>query len=224
MGQAIGNSLPAAVGVAISPLPIVAVVLMLVSREGRVNGPAFVVGWLLGVGVVGTVVLLVASGADASKSGQPADWVSWLKLVLGVLLLLVAARQFRVRPRDASEVVTPKWMSTVDGFTPVRAFAVGVALAAVNPKNLLLVVAGAAAIAGTGISTGEQVVAFIVFAVIATVGVGAPVVLYFGLGERSRTILEELKTWMTANNTVIMAVLLLILGWKLIGDGISGLS
>ena len=35
MGQAIGDLLPAAVGVAISPLPIVAVVLMLVSERGR---------------------------------------------------------------------------------------------------------------------------------------------------------------------------------------------
>lgn len=224
MGHAIGNSLPAAVGVAISPLPIVAVVLMLVTRQGRVNGPAFVLGWLVGLGVVGAIVLSVAGGADASKSGQPADWVSWLKLVLGVLLLLVAAKQFRDRPRSASEVVTPKWMGALDGFTPVKALGAGAALAAVNPKNLLLVVAGAAAIAETGISTGDQIVAFVVFAVIATIGVGAPVVLYFALGERSRAILEELKTWMSANNTVIMAVLLLILGWKLIGDGISGLS
>jgi threonine/homoserine/homoserine lactone efflux protein len=224
MGQAIGNSLPAAVGVAISPLPIVAVVLMLVTRQGRVNGPAFVLGWLIGIGVVGAIVLSVAGGADASKSGQPADWVSWLKLVLGLLLLLVAAKQFRARPHDASEVVTPKWMGALEGFTPVKALGAGAALAAVNPKNLLLVVAGAAAIAETGISTGDQVVAFVVFAVIATIGVGAPVVLYFALGERSRAMLEELKTWMSTNNTVIMAVLLLVLGWKLIGDGISGLS
>ena len=55
MGQAIGDLLPAAVGVAISPLPIVAVVLMLVSARGRANGPAFLIGWLVGVAGAGAV-------------------------------------------------------------------------------------------------------------------------------------------------------------------------
>ena len=36
--------LPAAVGVAISPIPIIAVVLMLVSTRGRSNGPAYLIG------------------------------------------------------------------------------------------------------------------------------------------------------------------------------------
>ena len=67
MGEAIGQMLPAAVGVAISPLPIVAVVLMLVTPRGRVNGPAFVLGWMLGLAVVGAIVLGVASGVSASR-------------------------------------------------------------------------------------------------------------------------------------------------------------
>ena len=89
MGEAIGQMLPAAVGVAISPLPLVAVVLMLVTPGGRVNGPAFVLGWIVGLAIVGAIVLAVASGADASDDGEPATWASVLKLILGVLLLLV---------------------------------------------------------------------------------------------------------------------------------------
>ena len=42
MGKAIGGSLPLAVGIALSPIPIIAVVLMLTSRKARVNGPAFI--------------------------------------------------------------------------------------------------------------------------------------------------------------------------------------
>jgi hypothetical protein len=44
MGEAIGQVLSFAVGVAISPVPIIAVVLMLATRRGRVNGPAFLTG------------------------------------------------------------------------------------------------------------------------------------------------------------------------------------
>jgi Kef-type K+ transport system membrane component KefB len=91
MGQAIGGSLAFAVGIALSPIPIIAVVLMLTSAKARVNGPLFVLGWLVGLGIVGAIVLAVAGPSGASNSGSPATWVSWVKIVLGVLLLLVAA-------------------------------------------------------------------------------------------------------------------------------------
>ena len=59
---------------------------------------------------------------------------------------------------------------------------------------------------------------------IAAAGVATPVVIYFALGDRSTELLDRLKTWMTQNNGVIMAVLLLVIGVELIGDAISGLS
>jgi cytochrome c biogenesis protein CcdA len=223
MRQAIGQMLPAAVGVAISPLPIVAVVLMLVSRRGRVNGPAFVVGWVGGLAIVGAIVLAVSSGAGASDSGEPATWVSIVKLALGVLLLLVGVRQWRGRPRDHSEGGMPKWMGALDTFTPVKAAGASALLAGLNPKNTLLAIGGATAIAGTGIATGDQAIAYAVFVLIATAGVGTPVVLALVMGDRSAKLLDAIKDWMAANNAVIMAVLLLVLGVKLIGDGISGL-
>src|SRR3954453_443258 len=99
MGEAIGQLLPLAVGVALSPVPIIAVVLMLVTPRARSNGPAFVVGWLLGLGIVGAIVILAADPAGATDDAAPATWVSGLQLVLGILLLLVAARQWRGRPR-----------------------------------------------------------------------------------------------------------------------------
>ena len=58
----------------------------------------------------------------------------------------------------------------------------------------------------------------------ATLGVAAPVVMYFALGDRSQRILAELRDWMGQHNAVIMAVLCLVIGAKLIGDAISGFS
>lgn len=224
MGQAIGGSLAFAVGIALSPIPIIAVVLMLTSAKARVNGPLFVLGWLVGLGIVGAIVLAAAGPAGAGKSGSPATWVSWVKIVLGVLLLLVAARQFRSRPRGDEEPDMPKWMTRIDKTTPLAAFGLAAALSGANPKNLLLAVAGAAAIAQTGIPGGQQALAYLVFAVIATLGVGIPVGIYFALGERSARLLAGLKDWMSEHNAVIMTVLCLIIGAKLIGDAISGLT
>ena len=223
MSEAIGQILPTAVGVAISPLPIVAVVLMLVTPRGRVNGPLFVVGWIVGLAILGAIVLSVASGAGASDDGAPATWVSILKLVLGLLALLLGVRQFTHRPHGDAQPATPSWMQALDTFTPVKAAGAGVVLSAVNPKNLLLSVAGAAAIAQTGIDAGEQAIAWAVFVLVATLGVAAPVVIAFAMGSRAGELLERLKGWLSANNAVIMAVLLVVIGAKLIGDAISAL-
>ena len=224
MGHAIGGSLPLAVGIALSPVPIIAVVLMLTSHRAKVNGPAFVLGWLAGLGIVGAIVLAVAGPGGASAHGAPATWVSWLKIVLGALLLLVAVRQFRGRPHDGEEPQMPTWMATIDKTTPVTAAGLGALLSGANPKNLLLAVGGAATIAGTGISAGQQAIAYLVFGLIATLGVGAPVAIYFVMGARSQKLLTGLKDWMSAHNAVIMAVLCLIIGVKLIGDAIAGLA
>jgi len=223
MGQAIGQSLTFGVGVALSPFSIIAVVLMLVTARARVNGPVFVVGWFFGLAVVGAIVLLVAPDA-ADHAGRPKTWVSVLKLVLGALLVLVALKNWRGRPHEGDEVATPRWMGAIDRFTALKAFGAGAVVTAANPKNALLAVGAAAAIAQAGIPGGEQAVAYAVFAAVATISVAAPVVIFFAMGDRAAALLDELKRWMAAHNAVIMAVLCLVIGVKLIGDAISGFS
>ncbi|HEX4091034.1 MAG TPA: GAP family protein [Trebonia sp.] len=224
MGAAIGGSLPLAIGVALSPVPIIAVVLMLTTPRASVNGPAFVVGWLAGLAVVGAIVLSVAGSAGPSSAGSPATWVSWLKLALGLLLLGVCVREFRGRPKDGDEAALPQWMKTIDKIKPPAALGLAAALAGANPKNLLLAVSAAASIAQTGISGADQAIAYAVFALIGTLGVGIPVGIYVATGSRSERLLAGLKDWMGQHNAVIMAVLCLVIGFKLIGDAIAGLT
>jgi threonine/homoserine/homoserine lactone efflux protein len=222
LGQAIGQALPFAVGISLSPIPIIGVVLMLATPRARVNGLAFLAGWIVGLAVVGTIVLLISSGASASEDGAPADWVNWMKIVLGVGLLSVAVKQWRGRPRAGEGAEMPSWMTSVDHFGPAKAAGLGTLLSAVNPKNLVLILGAAAAIAGAGLDAGQDTVAMAIFIVIATLGPGIPVVLYLVMGERSRHWLDELRSWMAQNNAAIMAVICLLIAAKLIGDGISG--
>ena len=225
MGDAIGQMLPFAVGVAISPMAIVAVVLMLVSARAKANGPAFLLGWVVALAVLGGIVLAVAGpAAMTDDDGSASSGSSTLKLVLGLLLVMVALRQWRSRPHGDEEPAVPKWMGAIDSFTPVKAAAAGVVMAAVNPKNLVLVVGGAAAIAQTEVSGSEQVLALVLFVLIATIGVATPVVIYFVMGARADEILQRLRSWMSSHNAAIMAVLCLVIGAKLIGDSISGFS
>ncbi|MDW8805296.1 GAP family protein [Streptomyces scabiei] len=224
MGEAIGQILSYGVAVALSAFPIIGVVLMLATPRARSNGPALLLGWVLGLALVGTVVLLVSGGAGTSDQGQPADWVSALDLALGVLLLWVAAKEWRGRPRGDEEVTLPKWMKAVDSFTPAKALTLGMALSALNPKNLLLSIAAASAIARTDVSAGAQAVALAVYVLLGALGPGTPVVLYFALKERSKHILDGLRLWMERHNTAIMAVICLLFAAKLMGDALSDLS
>jgi hypothetical protein len=223
MGRAIGEILPLAIGVAISPVPIIAIVLMLGTPRARSNGLAFALGWIAGLTIAGGALLALASGNSQEDDGGPETWVSVVKLALGVLFLLLAARTWRGRPRAGQEAAMPKWMQAIDTFTTGRSLGFGVLLSGVNPKNLALTIAAAAVIAQTGIS-GEAAGALAIFILVGSLSILAPVVIYFALGARAAVILDELKTWMAAHNAAIMAVLLLVLGMKLIGDAIGGLS
>ena len=222
LSQAIGDLLPAAVGVGLSPIPIVAVILMLGTPKARTNGPAFAIGWVLGLTVVCVVVLTVAGGADDPNS-TTSDSVNWLRVALGVAFLSMALRQWRKRPKRGEAPTMPKWMATVDRFTPGRSFVFGVLLSAVNPKNLALTLAAAAAIAQAGLSAGDDAIAVAVFVAIGSVSVAGLVVFFLFGGDHATRPLASIKEFMEDHNAVIMMVVLLVLGAKLIGDGIPGL-
>ena len=224
MAQGISAVLTFAVGVAISPVPIVAVTLMLFSQRARVNGSAFLLGWVLAVAVVSGVAYSLADQGDAATSSTAADTIAWGKIVFGVLFLLLAARNWRSRPAPGTTPELPKWMAGVDALTPPKAFGLSLLLAGVNPKNLMLAASAGAALAGLGLPTGEAVGSLIVFVVVASLSIAAPVFYYLVGGEKAKARLDELKDWLVLHNDAVMAVLLLVFGAKLIADGLPPLS
>ena len=223
MGPAIGDLLPAAIGVAISPVPIIAIILMLGTPRARSNGPAFAAGWVLGLVIVSVVVLLLASGADDPDSGSSTA-VGVVKLLFGLLFLVLALKQWQSRPRAGREAAMPTWMAAIDRFTAGKSFGLGALLSGINPKNLGLTLAAASSIARAGLSGGETVVSVAIFVIIGSVTVAGPVIYYLLAGQRAAGALGSIKEFMAEHNAVIMMVLFTVLGGKLIGDGISTLA
>ncbi len=223
MGNVIGNILPSAIGVAISPVPIIAVILMLFSQRARSNGSAFLLGWVLALAVVGSIVLVLANLGKISAGGTPSTLAYVLKLLLGLLFLLLAIRQWRSRPKEGEEPHMPKWMASIDKITAGRAFGLSALLAGVNPKNLGLALAAALSIAQAGLSGAQPWIALAVFVILASLTVAAPVLYYLFAGQSAEKMLNSWKAWLVANNATVMFILFLILGAKLIGDGLSGL-
>ena len=224
MGAVIGDLLPLGVSVAISPIPIVAVILMLLSGQAARTSTGFLAGWVAGIVAVTVVVLLLVGQAGNTSAAQPSTASSVLKLVFGVLALALAERQWRERPKPGEAAELPKWMSTIDSFTFAKALGLGFALAAVNPKNLLMCLAAGTAIGAAHLSGGGDVVAVAVFTVIAASTVAIPVIGYLTARSKMAGPLERLRDWLTQNNATVMVVLLAVIGVVLLGKGISGLT
>jgi threonine/homoserine/homoserine lactone efflux protein len=223
MDQVVGELLPYAVGVAISPVPIIAVILMLLAAKPLGASSGFLLGWVAGIAAVTTVVVVLAGTQDVGSTSEPSSAVSWVKLVLGLLLLLLAVREWRSRPAPGDDATLPKWMAAIDHVTPVKACGLGFVLSAANPKNLLMCIAAGTAIAGGDLSFTDAVLAVLLFTVLAASTVAVPVAAYAIGRDRMLGTLESLRTWLTLHSAAVMSTLLLVIGVVLLGKGLGGL-
>jgi threonine/homoserine/homoserine lactone efflux protein len=221
MNDVIGEILPLALGVAISPVPIIAAILMLLSPRAKSTSVGFLLGWVLGIVVAVVVFTLLASVLPEADDGTSKPIAGTVKIVLGVLLLLLAAKQWRSRPSGETEPALPHWMGAIDTMTAARALALGFLLSGLNPKNLLMGAAAGIAIGSATLTLNGSVVVIAVFTGIAASTVALPVIAYLLASARMAAPLGSLRTWLVHNNSTVMAVLLLVIGVVLIGKGIS---
>ena len=221
MNSGIGATLPLALGIAISPVPIIAAILMLLSPKARVTSVGFLLGWVLGIIVAVTAFTLLASSIPAEDADASKPIRGVIQLVLGALLLLLAVSQWRKRPRSGEDPVMPKWMQAIDSISFPLALGLGFLLAALNPKNLLMAAGAGLEIGTAALDTGAVIVVIAVFTVLAASTVLVPVVGYLLAAAKLRAPLDALRGWLVNENTVIMAVLLVVIGVATIGKGIG---
>ena len=224
MGNTIGEILPPAIGVAISPVPIIAVILMLFTKRPKSISLAFLGGWILGLAVVSGIVVAVAQPQSFDPDSGPSTAAAIVRLVLGVLLLWLALRQWRSRPKPGEEAHIPAWLGALDSFTPAKSLGLGALLSGINPKNLALTLSAAMAIVQGELSGAGTAVAIVVFIIIASISVAAPIAIYLAMGDKASRTLDGWKAWLTANNHTLTFVLLLVFAVVLLGNGISGLT
>ncbi|MGV2982095.1 GAP family protein [Microbacterium sp. AGC85] len=221
MGQAIGQLLPLAIGIAISPLPVIAGILMLMSPRARTTSVGFLIGWLAGIVFVSVASMLLSSILPGASDDGPSPILATVQLLLGVLLVFFAVRQWQGRPKGGSEVAMPKWMQQIDGMTFMPSLGLGLLLATVNPKNLLLGASAGVTLGGSALGGSELILVIILYTVLASSTVLVPVVAYLVASDALRAPLGRMRDWLQAENAIIMTVLLLVLGVVVIGKGIA---
>lgn len=224
MGSVIGEYLPLAVALAVIPIPIIAVILLLFTDHARVNGLAFLAGWVVAVALTMTVLVMVASTKDVGGTDDPTSFGAGVTLALGLLLVGLAFKQWRKRPTPGEVAEMPRWMARIDAMQPLGAAGLAVALAVLNPKNLLLIAGAAVIVAQADLTPADQVLAVAIFTLIGSISIATPTLAYAFFGTRVQPSLDRSKDWPTAHSAAMMAIILLLIGVVLLGKGIKGLS
>ena len=219
----IGEILPLALVVTISPLNIIPAILLLFTSKPLTNALNFLAGFVGGVASVLVLFIALGSAVNLSTDDGHSNWAGILKLVLGVYLLFAAVKKFRGRPRAGDEGSLPKWMDGIAGYSSTKALGAGALLGALNPKNIVVGLASAAAISAGDLNTAQQVVAGAIYVLVAVLGVIAPIVVMLSLGDKAPAVLQSWNLWLRQNNATVMSVLFLVFGVVLIGQGIGGI-
>jgi hypothetical protein len=220
VGSVIGEILPLAVGIAISPIPIIAAILILLSPRAKATSVGFLLGWLAGI-IVAIVLFTLLSSLLQQDSTGASPVAGVIKIILGVLLLFLAAKQWRGLLAKDQHAVMPKWMSAIESMTAAKGLGLGFLLSAVNPKNLLMAISAGLIIGGANLSFADTTVVIVVFVLLAGCTVLIPVVGYLIASARMACPLDSLKGWLVDNNATIMAVVLLVIGVSMVGKGIA---
>ena len=209
-------SLPMAMAIALSPFAIIPAIVLLLTPRPRAAGGAFLLGWLLGVGIASGIT--VATALPASDATGPSAWVAWARLALGATLLVLGIVRWRGRSRAGA---SPAWLQGIQDATPRRALGLGLMLSLANPKVLLLAIAGGLAIGAAGDGWLHGLSRVLAFTLLASTSVAAPWLAFLVAPDRAMPVLDRLRAWLQAHANAIMGVVFVALGLLLLGKSIG---
>ncbi|EAC6625153.1 GAP family protein [Listeria monocytogenes] len=212
MGSAFSAILSPAVGILISPFPIVGLILILLSNKARINSIFYTVGWIVGNIAIFFIGLFLMSSA-VSSSGDQSTLVKVVLIVLGALLILLGAHDFTKRPKNGEQAATPKWFEKMSNIKPGGAMMFAFV---VNPKNMLLSLTAGVSVGALNLSGGQETTATIIFGIIACCSIYIPTIAFLLAGSKLNNALDSTRKWLIQNNSVIMAVLFLFIGLSVI--------
>jgi vacuolar-type H+-ATPase subunit I/STV1 len=141
-----------------------------------------------------------------------------VEVAAGCIVLLVALRAFRRRGRRAPSAETPKWLGRLDETNWLLAVLVGAFMLTYS-----LTLAAVAEILKAHVSTGDDLIAFAVFALASIASIVAPIVVVLVAPERSAERLAMWRAWLLGNSRAIGLVALMVIGALVAARGIHDL-
>jgi hypothetical protein len=219
MVQTTGQLLPLAACVALSSIPIMIIITILLAG-GSVSSVTFLVGWAVGMFMVLGVLSLGATLLPAESAFATLPLVGWVEIVIGSALVVYGAVAFATRRSAHTRTELPRWLRAIGTVRPVPSLALALALN-VRPKALL-VSSAAALVVGSSPLVGSVVVGeLLIFVAIGTSSVLVPVVVSLARPRAMRRPLEAADRWITLNSRTVTLVAALLTGVVVIGHGMT---
>ncbi|WP_158866065.1 GAP family protein [Leifsonia sp. AG29] len=218
----IGQLLPLAIAVALSSVPILAALVLLLEAKRPLVPTLFVVGYLVGLVVITSLfaIFLHAVPADTSTGAPPV--VGVLEIVAGIALLVYAGIEVRRRRRKPERESLPRWMVALGRMRPAAALGLGLALT-VRPKSILLAIAAGLVIGPAQLPAAQDAVAIAVFVVIGASSVGGPALFAVARPDAARPALSAAQGWLLRNDTTVAIVVAAVIGTVILGNGLTRL-
>lgn len=220
MLNAVGTLIPIAVAVAISTIPILTAVALLLSREKRNPSMAYLLGWVLGLFGVAALFSLGLSATPKSVSARSSPTFGVAETVIGLVLLALGAVLIfrRSKPKTASP-----WIDRLSGIGAYSAFGVGVLLN-LRVKALLLAAAAGLAVNAARPTLTESLIALAIYTVIGCATVAVPVLLTLAKPAMMEPRLRQTRDWIQPNQRMVTAIVVIMVGAVITGNGLTNLN
>lgn len=221
MGGLVAEILPRAAVVAISPIPVLAVVLMLLTDRGRSNSLAYLGGWAAGM----TTVALIAAAAGAGEvASDPSRPVAVGMLAIAAAFAVGAVVEFRRRPRRGEEHVSPWWARLLHGMGPGQAFGLGVVLVVANAKDALAALDAGGHLGASPEPPAAKAAALAAFVLVGCMPVIVPIAIRFAMGDSAQPTLHRWRAWLERHGPLAVAIVLAVVAAALVVQAVPALG
>jgi hypothetical protein len=221
MWAALGQVLPIAVAAALSSVPILVIMSILLSPNKRRSGLAFLIGWIAGIAlaVVTFTALAHVIPAVPPRRSQVVIGVSLIFIGLALIISTIVVWRRATRTQGAG---MPRWLSAADALGPWPALGLAVALN-FRPKGLLLSAAAGLSLRGQNLAIGQLAVVILIYTVISASTVAVPVVASLTRPGTTDRWLIGARGWLVKNNRVVSILIMLLIGTVILGNGLAHL-
>jgi hypothetical protein len=214
------ESLLLGLGVALSPLPVLGILIFLGGNRARVTATAFWLAWTGGVAVATAVAVLAVKQSEVTDS-EP-FWLALAELLIGIVFLAVAGR-IAVGGRRAVGGGPPAWLGALDRSGPFHAVGLALLLSCANPKNLALILGAAVLMVDATDGSGSLTVTAGAFIAVAASGVSVPLAAYAVFPEQLGPQLAGLRRTLLRRGRLLAMVLGFGIGALFVIEGIRAL-
>jgi hypothetical protein len=184
------------------------------------TGTWFYLGALTATLAIGVLAAFVLGDVAApTSSGDRKTWVSIFDVVAGLVLVVYVLRTWRIPIGEKTTQSMVEKMSGLASSPWVAVVAAGATLA--NPGGFIPI--ALKTISETDPSAEQYVLAWVGFTLVSLLPLGVALILLLVSRERAERLLASARVWLEAHLRQIASVLILLVAFTLLRNGVAGL-